>query len=173
MDDCVAQGSSTVEMGGRICRHIRSSSRSVSDPAPFVEPESSDSDPEPETNPEPAVHTVEVAPLAPIRTDFGTFEVRRIPPPDRDWNSPDHRLHVVWIVSRAEDRRAWAGLHWSEGLSAYSALVGLNGNSIGGLRWRRVYSVNQGHNLFREESAGHQVAREPVPYFRWRLVSGR
>lgn len=113
----------------------------------------------------------------PVVYNFGnnTFWLDEQPTPSElSWHSSDIRVYVVWVIPGHSEPRALAGLHWGAGLSAYSALLSLNGrNHLGGLRWKRVYTLAEGQSLFASEAGRHAVDPVPVRVYRWRHSSDR
>ena len=90
------------------------------------------------------------------------------PPEGANWKTPELRLYVVWVIPGYINPRAFCGLHWGQGLSAYSGLLSLNGaNHIGGLKWKRVYSLEEGEQAFSAEASRHRVDLTPVRRFKW------
>ena len=93
------------------------------------------------------------------------------PPAETTWTTVSPlRLYVVWVIPGYQNPREFCGLHWGEDLAAYSGLLQLNGTShLGGLKWKRVYSLAEGESLFVSEASRHLVERTPIRRFRWQF----
>ena len=161
------------------CRHKRSAS-------PHLEPvesersaeESSDhSDTASSASQESLGREFSVLPLQPVGPDSARIlnfydQASRGPLPDISAGFSDLRIYVVWQLPN-EPGDAWSGIHWSDGLSAYSAILTLNEGEFEHLRFRRVPNLIRGRELFREEAERHSVRPEKaLETFRWRLIHG-
>ena len=79
----------------------------------------------------------------------------------------DWRIYVVWLVPEQEVPVEFTGIHWGSGLTPYSGILLLNKGKFTGLRWRRVFSVEEARNLFLREAEGHGVSGLPLTFYLW------
>ena len=70
-------------------------------------------------------------------------------PTGAELNDQNLRFYAVWKGSAGH--HCWPGVHWSQGSSAYQALLRLNGGNFGGLKWMRASSCGAAVILFNEE----------------------
>ena len=106
----------------------------------------------------------------PVRTFvFDRWVCRHSCPLVENWNDNIHRIYVVFVVPRHPEPHFWCGIHWSEGLSAYSAVISLNQGVFSGIRWQRVASLDAAHQLWVREADQHEVGNHVLWYYQWQL----
>ena len=84
-----------------------------------------------------------------------------------NWGYTDIRIYTVWRIPRNYRPTEFTGIHWSSGLSAYSAILALNNGVFVGLEGRRARSLADAVQLFEREAAFHQVDDLQIRFFRW------
>jgi hypothetical protein len=68
---------------------------------------------------------------------------------------------VVWRIRSSAD---YAGIHIGSGTTAYDGIIGLAGGSIGGIKFRRAYSIVEARLMYVAEAGRHRVQPEPALY---------
>ena len=86
-----------------------------------------------------------------------------------NWEYTDIRVYTVWRIPQNYRPTDFSGIHWSNGLSAYSAFLRLNNGVFEGLVWQRSRSLADAIQLFEREAASHQVDDIPIRFFRCSL----
>ena len=75
-----------------------------------------------------------------------------------------NRFYCVWKLSQGNS--SCPGIHWGRNKQAYLGLVKLNGNSVGGLRWKRTATYQEALALYHQGRKQHGLC-EVVNHYFW------